>query len=286
MIATTGGPGDKSRHRMVKFRARFPEHAAQDHNSIGVIMSHTNRRTFLAAAGLTAGATLAGVPILDRVVEADAQDPLYLASKLTDDTGKYALPALPYDYKSLEPVIDEQTVRLHHDKHHKAYVDGANKAEANLAQARTDGNFDLVKFWEKELAFHGSGHILHTIYWTNLSGKGGGEPKGDLAKQIAADFGDFAKFKLHLTKATTAVEASGWGILAFQPFTKKLSILQCEKHQDLTAWGAVPLLAIDVWEHAYYLKYTNNRAEYVTKIFDIVNWDNIAMRYAAARKLA
>lgn len=245
-----------------------------------------SRRSFLKTAALTgAGVTLAGVPILDGVAEAGIVNAIYSASELTDAAGKYALPKLPYDYKALEPVIDAKTVELHHDKHHLGYVTGANKAEESLAAARAEGKFDLVKHWSRELAFHGSGHVLHTIYWTNLSPKGGGEPKGDLAKHIAADFGDFAKFKQQLSAATTAVEASGWGVLAYQALTKRLTVLQAEKHQDLTVWGAVPLLVIDVWEHAYYLTYQNRRAEYVGKIFDIVNWENVAMRYDAARKI-
>ncbi|MBX7221317.1 MAG: superoxide dismutase [Blastocatellia bacterium] len=245
-----------------------------------------SRRQFLSTAALTtAGVTLAGVPILNGVAEAGVTSVLYPQAELTDASGKYALPKLPYEYKALEPVIDAKTVEIHHDKHHAAYVAGANKAEDNLTAARSEGKFDLVKYWSKELAFQGSGHILHTIYWTNLGPKGGGEAKGDLAKQIARDFGDFAKFKQHLTAATTTVEASGWGVLAYQVFAKKLTVLQVEKHQDLTTWGSIPLLVIDVWEHAYYLTYQNKRADYVTKIFDIVNWENIAQRYDAARKV-
>lgn len=247
--------------------------------------SQNSRRHFLKTTALTgAGVTLAGVPLLDKVVEADAVNLIYETTQLTDATGKFALPALPYEYKALEPVIDAKTVELHHDKHHKGYVDGANKAEEKLAAARADGNFDLVKHWSRELAFHGSGHILHTIYWTNLSGKGGGEPKGDLAKHIAKNFGDFAKFKTHLSKATVAVEGSGWGVLAYQVFSKNLTVLQIEKHQDLTTMGAIPLLVLDVWEHAYYLTYQNKRGEYVDKIFNIINWDNIAQRLDAALK--
>jgi Fe-Mn family superoxide dismutase len=249
--------------------------------------SHSeSRRNFLKASALTsAGATIAGLPILNSVAEAGVQDPLFEASKLTDGAGKYVLPPLPYAYNSLEPSIDEQTVKLHHDVHHKTYIDGGNKALAALEAARNDGNFDLVKHHSREVAFHGSGHVLHTIYWTNLSGKGGGEPKGDLAAQINKDFGSFAKFKTHLTRASVGVEGSGWGVLAFNTLEKRLSILQAEKHQDLTVWGAVPLLLVDVWEHAYYLKYQSKRGDYVNNLFNIVNWDNVASRYAAARTL-
>lgn len=212
---------------------------------------------------------------------------LYRPDQVIDSSGKYILPDLPYPKEALEPIIDKATVELHHDKHHASYVAGANKAEAELQKAREAGDYALIKHWSRELAFHGSGHILHSIYWTNLTSPAkSGKPKGELEKALNAEFGSYDKFKAQLANASIAVEASGWGVLAYQPFAKRLTILQCEKHQDLTTWGAVPLLVIDVWEHAYYLKYQNKRAEYVNAIFSIVNWDNVAERYEAARKLA
>ncbi|HLX81600.1 MAG TPA: superoxide dismutase, partial [Burkholderiales bacterium] len=171
---------------------------------------------------------------------------------------------------------------LHYTFHHKPAAAAANRAEEALAKARDTGDFGLVKFYEKELAFQLSSHILHTIYWSNLSGKGG-EPTGDLAKAIDTEFGSFARFKAHLTAAAIAVEASGWGLLGYLPATKKLMILQCENHQKLTAWGVVPLLMLDVFEHAYYLKYQNRRAEYVGNLFSIVSWENVAERLDAVR---
>jgi Fe-Mn family superoxide dismutase len=139
-----------------------------------------------------------------------------------------------------------------------------------------------VKHYEKELAFQLSSHILHTIYWTNLSSKGG-EPKDDnLVKAINANFGSYAKLRAQLAAATVAVEASGWGILGYHPATRKLMVLQCENHQKLTAWGVEPLLVLDVFEHAYYLRYQNRRAEYVDKLLNIINWDNVAERFDAA----
>ena len=139
-----------------------------------------------------------------------------------------------------------------------------------------------MKFYEKELAFQLSGHILHTIYWSNLAGKGA-EPQGELAKSINADFGSYQKLKGQLVAATTAVEASGWGVLGYHPTLRKLMVLQIENHQKLTAWGIVPLLVLDVWEHAYYLKYQNRRPEYVGNLFKIINWDGVAERLDAAR---
>ncbi len=199
----------------------------------------------------------------------------------------HELPALPYEYEALEPHIDAQTMRLHHDIHHKGYVTGLNKAEEMLAQARRDGDMSLVKHWEREAAFHGSGHFLHSIFWPNMApaGKGGGgEPKGDLAKRIEADFGSFDAFKTQFTAASGAVEGSGWGILAYRPQDGRLVVLTAEKHQNLTQWGVMPLLVLDVWEHAYYLKYQNKRGDYVKNFFEIINWNDVGERYTSARK--
>lgn len=237
-----------------------------------------NRRNFMQSTAL-AGAALAAA-----TVQAQTKKPRY-TDKLTDDSGKYAVAALPYGFDALEPVIDARTVELHYTFHHKPAAVAANRAEEALAKARESNEasaFALVKHHEKELAYQLSSHILHTIYWTNLSAKGGGEPKGELAKAITTDFGSFAKFKAQLTAATAAVEASGWGLLGYHPGAKKLMILQCENHQKLTAWGVTPLLLLDVFEHAYYLKYQNRRGEYVNALFNIINWDNVAERYDAA----
>lgn len=193
----------------------------------------------------------------------------------------HELPPLPYAYDALEPVIDEETLRLHHDKHHQAYVSGLNKAEEELAKARQSGDYALIKHWEKNAAFHGSGHILHTLFWENLTPKSQakGRPAGHLAEAIERDFGSFDAFKAQLTAATIEVEASGWGILAYRPMDGKLVVLQAEKHQNLTQWGAQPLLVFDAWEHAYYLKYRNARADFVKALWDIVNWDVVGERY-------
>ena len=197
----------------------------------------------------------------------------------------YELPALAYEYNSLEPYIDEQTLRLHHDKHHKAYVDGLNNAETKLQEAREKSDFALVKHWTRELAFHGSGHILHSLYWDVMApnGKGGGgKPDGDLLRRLETDFGSFETFSKQFGATAVAVEGSGWAILAASPLAKKLEILAVEKHQDLTQWGCIPLLTVDVWEHAYYLKYQNRRADYVAAWWNVVNWPEVAKRWTAA----
>jgi Fe-Mn family superoxide dismutase len=200
---------------------------------------------------------------------------------------KYELPPLPYAYNALEPHIDEQTMRLHHDKHHLAYVNGLNNALDKLEAARAAGDFGLVKHWSREAAFHGSGHLLHALFWSNMgpAGKGGGgEPSGDLAAQIVADFGSFAAFKAQFTAAANAVEGSGWALLVWEPAAGQLEVLQSEKHQNLTQWGVKPLLVLDVWEHAYYLKYQNNRGAYTEAWWNVVNWSDVTERFKAAKR--
>ena len=198
----------------------------------------------------------------------------------------HELQPLPYDYNALEPYIDEQTMHLHHDIHHKGYVDGLNNAEKKLAEARAAGDYALVKHWSREEAFHGSGHFMHALFWPNMAPQGrggGGEPKGELAEQIKKDFGSFDAFKKHYSAAAVAVEGGGWAVLAWQPQGKQLVVLQSEKHQQLTQWGVVPLLVCDVWEHAYYLKYQNKRAAYVEAWWNVVNWADVAARFGKAR---
>ena len=237
-----------------------------------------NRRDFMGGAATT-GAVLAAAGT------AMAQSPARTRyfDKLTDDAGKYAAAPFPFGFDALEPVIDAKTVELHYTFHHKPAATAANNAEAALAKARESNDFALVKHYEKELAYQLSSHVLHTIYWTNLSSKGG-DPKDDsLVKAIDSNFGSYAKLRAQLVAATVAVEGSGWGILGYHHATRKLMVLQCENHQKLTVWGIEPLLVLDVFEHAYYLRYQNRRPEYVDKLLGIVNWDNVAERLDAAR---
>jgi Fe-Mn family superoxide dismutase len=166
-------------------------------------------------------------------------------------------------------------VKLHHDAHHRAYVDGLNNAEAKLAEAREKGDFSLVKHWERELAFHGSGHILHTLFWNSMKPGGGGPATGKIAELIDRDFGGYDNFKKQFTAAAVAVEGSGWTLLCCNPAFGKLEILTAEKHQNLTQWGVIPILALDVWEHAYYLKYQNKRAAFVEAWWNLVDWDGV-----------
>jgi Fe-Mn family superoxide dismutase len=236
----------------------------------------STRREFLKAAPLAVGATIA--------LENALTPNVHAAEALRNDKGEYLLPALPYAYSALEPHIDEQTMRLHHDKHHLAYVNGLNAALAALAKAREANDYSLVQYHTNQASFHGAGHILHLIFWNNMSPNGGGEPKGALAQAIVRDFGSLAAFKANFSAAANKVEGSGWAILAYQPVGQQLVILQAEKHQNLTQWGAVPLLVLDVWEHAYYLKYQNRRADYVTAFHNVINWNDVAERFEKAQR--
>lgn len=199
--------------------------------------------------------------------------------------GGHRLPPLPYAYNALEPYIDEKTMRIHHNKHHKTYVDDLNKAEKKLQEARKDGDFELVKHWERELAFNGAGHYLHTIFWNIMNPKGGGKPTGSLGEQIRKDFGSYEAFKKHFTEAANKVEGGGWAVLVWSPRSHRLEILQAEKHQNLSQYDIVPLLPLDVWEHAYYLKHQNERKRYITDWWNVVYWPEVSERFMEARKL-
>jgi len=196
--------------------------------------------------------------------------------------GAHRLPPLPYAYDALMPVISKELLTLHHDKHHQAYVDGLNRAEKRLAEARETGDYALVKHWEREIAFHGSGHILHSIFWTIMAPPGDRKPLALTAELINACFGSFARFRDQFTVAATDVEASGWAILGYQPAFSRLEIYTAEKHQNLTQWGAIPILVLDVWEHAYYLDYLNKRRDWVEAWWKLVNWEEVESRLKLA----
>jgi Fe-Mn family superoxide dismutase len=198
---------------------------------------------------------------------------------------KYTLPALDYDYGALEPSLSARILELHHDKHHKAYVDGANTVFEKLEQARTSGDFGTINQLEKNLAFHLSGHVLHSIFWKNLNPAGGGKPEGDLADAITEHLGSFDAFKAQLSEAATNVQGSGWAALSWEPVGQRLIIEQVYDHQGNVGQGGPPLLVLDMWEHAYYLQYENRKAEWVDAFWDVVHWDDVAQRFAAARTI-
>ncbi|MGV9253262.1 superoxide dismutase [Streptomyces sp. NPDC003697] len=195
----------------------------------------------------------------------------------------YALPDLPYDYSALAPAITPEILELHHAKHHAAYVKGANDTLEQIADVRDKDQITptgLVGL-EKTFAFNLSGHVLHSIFWQNLSPDGGDRPDGALATAIDEHLGGFEAFKKQLTMATTSVQGSGWGVLAWEPLGKRLIVEQVYDHHGNVGQGSTPLLVFDAWEHAYYLQYKNVRPDYVTKLWDLVNWEDVATRYAA-----
>lgn len=235
----------------------------------------TTRRTFIGTGLAMAGTLGSSLPAF-----ADE-------NTITGSLTKHKLPQLSYGYAELEPFIDATTMELHHSKHHKAYVDGLNKAEAELAKARANGDFSLIQHWSKQCAFHGGGHALHSLFWKIMSpiAKGGGVfDSCPLSDAITASFGSFESFKKQFTAAAIAVEGSGWAILHYRKDDGALIILQAENQHKLSAWNTIPLLAIDVWEHAYYLKYQNKRSDYVNAWWNIVNWKAVNEMYAKAKQ--
>ena len=196
----------------------------------------------------------------------------------------YTLPELPYDYSALAPSISAEIMELHHSKHHQAYVTGANAALAGLAAARDAGDLANVNKLEKDLAFNLGGHVNHSIFWTNMSPDGGDKPTGDLESAINDNFGSFDKFTAHFTAAAMGVQGSGWAALMWDSIGKNLIINQFFDQQANFAAGTVPLLLLDVWEHAYYLDYKNVRADYVKAFWNIANWGNVQDRFTTARE--
>lgn len=195
-----------------------------------------------------------------------------------NDNREYILPALPYDYNSLEPYIDEQTMRLHHTKHHQAYVNGLNTAHKKIQEAISSGDFSTIKHWERELAFNGGGHFLHSLFW-KVMGPKQGKPSKELENYIINSFGSFENFKKLFKSASLAVEGSGWGILHYEPVKDSLIVMQAERQGNLSQWITVPVLPIDVWEHAYYLKYQNRRADYIDAFFNVINWEYVSEHF-------
>ena len=245
-----------------------------------------NRKDFMKTSVILSGASL--LPSNNAFSQSLQQSGL---DRLTDKDGNFALQPLPYSETFLEPSMDQETLHLHYTFHHGDAVKAANKdlqmikkaVDENLPAGQA-GSLETVDYWTKKLSFHLSSHILHTIFWTNLTNKKS-DPSGALLKQIEKDFGSYDKLKLLIAKTSKGVDGNGWGILGYQPYTQKLTVLQCENHEKLTQWGVIPILVIDVWEHSYYLKYRNRRAEFVDNLFPIINWDNAAERFNLAVKL-
>lgn len=198
---------------------------------------------------------------------------------------EYTLPDLPYDYSALEPHIAGEIMQLHHDKHHRTYVNGANQALVDLREARDKSDYAKLAALEHLLAFNVSGHVLHSLFWQNLSPNGGAQPNGALAEQIDADFGSFAAFKAQTIRAAATVTGSGWAALAWDPASSRLIVVQIHDHQSETAQGALPLMVLDAWEHAYYLQYRADKNKYFEAVWNLWNWEDIAARYMASRNV-
>jgi superoxide dismutase, Fe-Mn family len=198
---------------------------------------------------------------------------------------QYTLPDLEYDYAALEPHLSARILELHHDKHHAAYVKGANTVLDKLEEARASGDFGSINQLEKNLAFHLSGHILHSIFWLNMSPDGGGKPEGELGDAVVEHLGSFDACRAQLTEAAMNVQGSGWGALSWEPVGQRLIVEQVYDHQGNVGQGGPPLLVLDMWEHAYYLQYENRKAEWVDAFWNIVSWSDVATRFEAARNI-
>jgi superoxide dismutase, Fe-Mn family len=236
----------------------------------------STRREFLQKAGtaIVAGAMIAS-PLASLAENASGQP---VQTRPAGSKG-FELPPLPYGYNALEPYIDAQTMEIHHSKHHAAYVKGLIDAETALAGARAAGDFSLIQHFSRQIAFNYGGHYLHSMFWSVMapSGSGGGGvPTGDLLEKITDDFGSFDNFKKQFSAAALRVEGSGWGLLHYRPMDGKLVISQAEKQHDMAIWGGTPIMGIDVWEHAYYLKYQNKRPDYIEAWWNVVNWSAVS----------
>ena len=238
-----------------------------------------NRQTFLKNSLLGAGATI--IPSGGDIFAYNLENGMDI---LTDDKGNFIHQPLPFTESFLEPFMDAQTLHLHHTFHHGGAVKKANTALQKINESLTANAFDMTDVWTKKLTFNFSSHILHSIFWTNLTNQKN-DPKGALLTMIEKDFGSYDKLKGLIAYLSKNVDGNGWGILGYQPYKQGLVALQCENHEKLTQWGVIPLLVIDVWEHAYYLKFQNKRDAFVDNLFNIINWDNVALRLDTAMKL-
>lgn len=233
------------------------------------------KREFLGTASI-----LGATAMMPSIALASPKLKIMGLDKVVNDKGEYILPKLNYAYNALEPHIDAQTMELHHSKHHQGYVNGLNNAHKKIKEATDSSDFSVIKHWERELAFHGGGHFLHSIFWNVMGPKQGNRSK-DLDNYINKSFGSFDNFKKLFAAASNSVEGSGWGIMHYEPISDKLIIMQAERQGNLTQWITIPILPLDVWEHAYYLKYQNKRGDYVNAFFNVINWEYVSEQFDA-----
>ena len=196
---------------------------------------------------------------------------------------QYTLPDLRYDYGALEPHISGRIMQLHHDKHHAAYVKGANTTLEKLEAARDKDDLSSLAGLERALAFHLSGHVLHSLFWQNMAPKAGDRPTGELGAAINEHFGSFEKLKRQLTEAASTIMGSGWAALMWEPLGKRLITAQIYDHQSNINQAGVPLLVLDAWEHAFYLQYENRKTEFFDAVWNVWNWADVSERFEAAR---
>ena len=205
--------------------------------------------------------------------------------KMETHMKRYTLPDLPYDHSALEPHYSGEVLELHHGKHHAAYVAGANATLDKLAEARDKKDFSALNQLQKSLAFHVSGHVLHSLFWKNMTPHGGGRPERDLAAAIGESFGSFDGLKSQLSEAALNVQGSGWGAMSWEPLGQRLVVEQVYDHQGNIGNGTVPLLVLDMWEHAYYLQYRNVKKDWVNAFWEVVNWEDVARRLHSVHTL-
>lgn len=198
---------------------------------------------------------------------------------------KYVLPPLPFDFSALEPHISGRIMELHHDKHHGTYVTNANGLLDRLDESRAREDFATLPALERGLAFNVSGHVLHSVFWQNLTARAEPEPRGALAEQIQRDFGSFAIFRKQMTAAASTVMGSGWGALVWEPLLGKLMTVQIYDHQSNITQAGVPIMVLDAWEHAWYLQYENRKTDFFDATWNLWNWADIAARFEQAKAL-
>jgi superoxide dismutase, Fe-Mn family len=201
-------------------------------------------------------------------------------------TPRYTLPDLPFDHADLEPHLSARILEVHHGKHHQAYVDGANATIDALIEARETDDYSSIVGLERTLAFNVSGHVLHSMYWSNLNPDGGGQPEGELGSAIEEHFGGFDAFRSQFTNVVSTVQGSGWAALTWEPFGRRLVVEQIQDHHSNTIQAGVPILVMDAWEHAYYLQYENRRGDYATAMWNVIDWIDVSERLLAAMNVA
>ena len=245
------------------------------------------------------GAALAGISLLGATALAQEKAPTGTVPK-TPETGKdvirdmltqsfsngeYRLPKLPYGYEALEPHISTRHMQIHHDKHHQGYVNNLNKTVKSLSDLQASREIDMARLsgLEKDLSFNAGGHVLHTLFWATMAPETGGQPKGALAEAINTDFTSFDVFKNYFSKTASGVKGSGWALLAYEPIGDRLMAFQVNDHDLKLSPGIQPLLPLDVWEHAYYLQYENNRDKFIEAWWNVVNWPAVNAYYEGVR---